>query len=71
MYKIGVIGDKDSIMGFKAVGISVFPVSTPEKAQEVLKKYADDEYAIIYITGQMAEISSLPLNNTVKDDFLQ
>jgi len=55
MYKIGVIGDKDSIMGFKAVGISVFPVSTPEKAQEVLEKIADDEYAIIYITEQMAE----------------
>ena len=54
MYKIGVIGDKDSIMGFKAVGISVFPVSTPEKAQEVLEKIADDEYAIIYITEQMA-----------------
>jgi V/A-type H+-transporting ATPase subunit F len=41
-------------MGFKAVGISVFPVSTPEKAQEVLEKIADDEYAIIYITEQMA-----------------
>jgi len=55
MYKIGVIGDKDSIMGFKAVGISVFPVSTPMEAQEVLEKIADDEYAIMYITEQMAE----------------
>ncbi|AUG56227.1 V-type ATP synthase subunit F [Acetivibrio saccincola] len=55
MYKIGVIGDKDSILGFKAVGISVFPVSTPEKAQEVLEKIADDQYAIVYITEQLAE----------------
>ena len=38
MYKIGVIGDKDSIMGFKAVGISVFPVSTPEKLKRCWKK---------------------------------
>ncbi|MDQ2085127.1 V-type ATP synthase subunit F [Herbivorax sp. ANBcel31] len=55
MYKIGVIGDKDSIMGFKAVGISTFPVSTPLEAQETLEKIADDEYAVVYITEQMAK----------------
>ncbi|TYQ14989.1 UNVERIFIED_CONTAM: V/A-type H+-transporting ATPase subunit F [Acetivibrio alkalicellulosi] len=54
MYKIGVIGDKDSIMGFKAVGMSVFPVSTPLEAQEVLEKIADEQYAVIYITEQVA-----------------
>jgi len=25
MYKVGVVGDKDSILGFKALGMSVFP----------------------------------------------
>ena len=30
-------------------------MSTPEKAQEVLEKIADDQYAIVYITEQLAE----------------
>ena len=38
MFKIGVIGDKDSILGFKAVGMSVFPVTTPFEGQEILRK---------------------------------
>ncbi|PBH15845.1 V-type ATP synthase subunit F, partial [Clostridioides difficile] len=25
MYKVGVVGDKDSIMGFLALGIDIFP----------------------------------------------
>ena len=25
MYKIGVIGDRESVLGFKAVGLEVFP----------------------------------------------
>lgn len=55
MYKIGVIGDKDSIMGFKAVGMSVFPVTSPLEAQEILFKIADEQYAVIYITEQIAK----------------
>lgn len=26
MYKVAVMGDKDSVMGFTALGIDVFPV---------------------------------------------
>ncbi|MBQ5955335.1 MAG: V-type ATP synthase subunit F, partial [Firmicutes bacterium] len=29
MYKIGVIGDRESILGFKAVGLDVFPIDDP------------------------------------------
>ncbi|HHW91472.1 MAG TPA: V-type ATP synthase subunit F, partial [Firmicutes bacterium] len=28
MYKIAVIGDKDSILGFKALGVTTFPVTS-------------------------------------------
>lgn len=55
MYKIGVIGDKDSILGFKAVGMSVFPVTTPLEAQEILEKIAEEQYAVIYITEHIAK----------------
>ena len=54
MYKIGVIGEKDSVLGFKAVGFDVFPVSDPTEAGKILKEKAADEYAVLYITERMA-----------------
>ena len=53
MYKIGVIGDRESILGFKAVGLDVFPVDDPEEARKTLKRIAKEDFAIIYITEQV------------------
>ncbi len=53
MYKIGVIGDRESILGFKAVGLDVFPVDDPEEAKKILKRIAKEDFAIIYITEQV------------------
>lgn len=49
MYKIGVVGDKQSVLGFKAVGLNVFDCSSKEEARNILKSIVD-EYAIIYMT---------------------
>lgn len=53
MYRIGVIGDRESILGFKAVGLDVFPCDESEEAIKVLHRLAREEYAIIYITEQL------------------
>jgi len=53
MYKIGVIGDRESILGFKAVGLDVFPTDDPEEAKKTLKRIAKEDFAIIYITEQL------------------
>ncbi|MDK2799757.1 MAG: V/A-type H+/Na+-transporting ATPase subunit [Clostridiales bacterium] len=55
MYKIGVIGDKDSILGFKALGLSVFPVTQPSEAEKVLHELVKEQYAVVYITEQIAK----------------
>jgi len=55
MYKMGVIGDKDSILGFKALGISVFPTTDPKQASKTLIELAKEKYAIIFITEQIAK----------------
>jgi len=55
MYKIGVIGDRDSALGFKAVGLDVFPCATADEAKRVLKDIAKEEYAIIFITEGLAK----------------
>lgn len=54
MYKIGVIGEKDAVLGFIALGFSVFPVESKEQAAAVLAELAADQYAVIYITEQTA-----------------
>jgi len=54
MYKIGVIGDKDSVLGFKAAGFDVFPVADGREAGHVLREKASADYAVLYITEQAA-----------------
>lgn len=53
MYKIGVIGDYDSICGYAALGLDIYPVNCGEDAVKMLRKLAGSDYAIIYITEQM------------------
>ncbi len=54
MYKIAVMGDRESILGFQALGLEVCPVNTPEEGHEVLSRMARENYAIIYMTEQLA-----------------
>ena len=54
MNKIGIIGDRDSVLGFMAVGFSVEIADEPKHAVQSLKKMAEDGYAIIYITEELA-----------------
>ena len=55
MYKIAVLGDRDSIYGFSALGLDIYPTEAKEDAARLLKKLADNEYAVIYITEAMAQ----------------
>ena len=50
MYKIGVLGDRDSIYGFGALGLEVFPVEEPEAGARLLRRLAEDGYAVLYVT---------------------
>lgn len=52
--KIAVIGDKDLILAFKAIGMDVFHANTAEEAEHLVKKLAK-EYSIIYITEDLAQ----------------
>ena len=54
MYKIAVMGDRDSIYGFAAIGLEICPVTDPTDAIHKLRKLAEGEYAVIYITEALA-----------------
>ena len=50
MYKVAIIGDKDSVMGFTAIGIDIFPVYEADEVKKTIHKLVEEGYAIIYIT---------------------
>ena len=54
MYKIAVLGDKDSVLGFKALGLDVFPAESVEQAKSTLHRLARESYAVVYLTEQLA-----------------
>ena len=70
-YKIAVIGDRESVMGFRALGLDVFPAEK-EQAKEVFSAVVRAEspaYAIIYITEELLR----PLRseiNALKDELI-
>ena len=53
MYKLGVIGDKDSVYGFSSVGLSVFFAETGAEGAAILREIAED-YAVVFITEKLA-----------------
>ncbi|MBR4723991.1 MAG: V-type ATP synthase subunit F [Clostridia bacterium] len=52
MYKIGVLGDYDSICAFAALGLDTVSVETVKEAEDSLKNMALSDYGIIYVTEQ-------------------
>ena len=52
MLKIAVIGGRDTVMGFKALGLDTFPASDSAEAGRVLRQLtreSEEDYAIIYL----------------------
>lgn len=56
MYKIAVMGDRDSIYGFASVGLEPHAVNDTNEAREKLKSLVDGNYGIIYITEKLASV---------------
>lgn len=56
MHKIGVVGDKDSILGFKALGVDVYTVVSKEEARKIIDDLASKKYGIIFVTEAIASL---------------
>ena len=58
MYRIAVVGDRDSVHGFAALGLSVFPAEDAGEGARLLRRLSEQEgdgaYAVIYITEALA-----------------
>ena len=56
MFKIGVLGGRETVMGFKALGLDVFPVESVEEARQALHAmtHGEEQYAIVYVEENLA-----------------
>lgn len=55
MYKIGIIGDRESTLCFLPLGFTVFEAEESEMARSALKKAASSgEFAVLFITESLA-----------------
>ncbi|MGM9683480.1 MAG: V-type ATP synthase subunit F [Eubacteriales bacterium] len=55
MYKIGIIGERESVLGFMALGFSVHEAENAQRAGELLHSMAKSgEYAVIFIMENYA-----------------
>lgn len=53
-YRIAVVGDWQSVMGFRALGLETCPADTPEEAREIVHRLAKENCGVIYLTEQLA-----------------
>ena len=55
---IAVVGDSESIKGFAAVGLDIYPCDDRSDIPKLVRKLADsDRYAVIYLTEEVYELA--------------
>lgn len=55
MSKVGVIGDRDSIIGFRALSMTVLEAANAAEAAKHLHDLLKEDFAVIFITEDLAE----------------
>jgi len=55
--RIGVVGEEDAILAFKAIGAVAVPAVTAEEVTAALFQLSQDKVPVIFITEQAARIA--------------
>lgn len=55
-YKIGVIGDRDSVMPFKLFGFEVVYAASSKQVRETIESMAKNNLGVIFITEDASEL---------------
>ena len=55
MHRVAVIGDKDSILAFKALGVEVYTVIDGNDCQKVIEKLVKEDVGVIFIQEKFAK----------------
>ena len=69
MAKIGMIGDRDSVLLAKAVGIDVFPETDADRAQKLIHRLAREGYCVLFITEPLYELCTEAIDKYTSEAF--
>jgi V/A-type H+-transporting ATPase subunit F len=64
---IAVIGDRDSILCFRAIGVQTFPVLGPKEAAGIVRRLIQEAVSVIFITESIAEGIMDLINETARE----
>lgn len=64
MYKVAVLGDKDSVCGFACLGLETSFVCDEAEAKSEFRRLVNENYAVIYITEYYANILENEISKT-------
>ena len=53
MVKIAILGDTESIKGFAAVGLDIYPCDTDTESAAEFKKIVNADYGVIFVTERL------------------
>lgn len=55
MYRVAVVGDRESVLGFRALGLEVFTPLNADETRRVVDTLARENCGVIYITERLAQ----------------
>lgn len=58
MYRVGIIGDRESVLCFRAVGFRVEEATDQSTALVAFKKLVNKDYGVIFVTEQISLLIS-------------
>ena len=58
MYKVAVVGDRDTVMVFKILGMEVYEASETRDVENIIEKLDSEGCAIVFITEKLMAKSS-------------
>ena len=61
-YKIGVLGDRDSVMPFKLFGFEVVYAISSKQVRDTIESMAKNNFGVIFITEDASELAVETIN---------
>lgn len=56
MSKVAIMGDKTSVLGFKALGLDTYSLIRPEDGRELWPQIKEQDYGVIFVTEPVYEV---------------
>jgi len=56
MSKVAIVGDKTSVLGFKALGVDTYPLERPEDGRDLWSQIREQDYGVIFVTEPVYEV---------------